>query len=40
MEDAASIPGNRPYKKSGGAVLVPKPSKDCVKCGVCAKKLP
>lgn len=36
-ESAASVPGNRPYKKAGGAGLVPKPSKDCVKCGVCSK---
>lgn len=35
-----SIPGNRPYKKAGGAGLVPKPSKDCVKCGICAKNCP
>ena len=35
-----SVPGNRPYKKPGGAILVPKPSKDCVKCGVCAKNCP
>lgn len=34
------IPGNRPYKKTGGAGLVPKPSRDCVKCGVCAKECP
>ena len=39
-ESAASIPGNRPYKKAGGAGLVPKPSKDCVKCGVCVKNCP
>ena len=39
-ESAASVPGNRPYKKPGGAGLVPKPSKDCVKCGVCAKNCP
>ena len=37
---AASVPGNRPYKKAGGAGLVPKPSKDCVKCGVCEKNCP
>lgn len=37
---ATSIPGNRPYKKSGGAGLVPKPSKDCVKCGICAENCP
>ena len=35
-----SLPGNRPYKKSGGAGLVPKPAKDCVKCGLCAEKCP
>ena len=39
-ETEASVPGNRPYKKAGGAGLVPKPSKDCVKCGVCAKNCP
>ena len=35
-----SIPGNRSYKKSGGAGLVPKPNKECVKCGICAEKCP
>lgn len=34
------LPGNRPYKKSGGAGLVPKPTRDCVKCGLCAEKCP
>ena len=34
------LPGNRPYKKSGGAGLVPKPTKECVKCGLCAEKCP
>ncbi len=38
--DAASIPGNRPYKKAGGGGLVPKVTKDCVKCGLCAEKCP
>lgn len=38
--EVASLPGNRPYKKSGGAGLVPKPTKACVKCGLCAKKCP
>ena len=38
--ELASLPGNRPYKKSGGAGLVPKPAKDCVKCGLCAEKCP
>ena len=33
---ASAIPGNRPYKKAGGAGLVPKPDKSCVKCGACA----
>ena len=35
-----NIPGNRPYKKAGGAGLVPKPTKDCAKCGLCAKNCP
>lgn len=35
-----AIPGNRPYKKGGGAGLVPKPTEDCVKCGLCAAKCP
>ena len=35
-----AIPGNRPYKKAGGAGMVPKPTRDCVKCGICAEKCP
>lgn len=35
-----AIPGNRPYKKAGGAGMVPKPTKDCIKCGVCATECP
>jgi len=35
-----AIPGNRPYKKGGGAGMVPKPTGDCVKCGLCAEKCP
>jgi len=35
-----SIPGNRPYKKGGGAGLVPKVGKKCVKCRICAEKCP
>lgn len=35
-----SIPGNRPYRKAGGAVLTPKAGSDCVGCGLCAKKCP
>lgn len=34
------IPGNRPYKKAGGSGMVPEPTKDCVKCGLCAEKCP
>ena len=35
-----SIPGNRPYKKAGGAGLVPKVGKSCTKCGLCAENCP
>ena len=35
-----SIPGSRPYKKAGGAGLVPKPDKSCAGCGLCAEKCP
>ncbi len=38
--EVTSIPGNRPYKKSGGGGLVPTAGKDCVKCGLCAAKCP
>ncbi len=38
--DVTSIPGNRPYKRGGGVGLVPKVTKDCVKCGLCAEKCP
>lgn len=38
--EVVSIPGNRPYKKAGGAGLVPKPTKNCVKCGLCAERCP
>lgn len=34
------IPGNRLYKKYGGVGLVPKPTKDCVNCGLCAMQCP
>ena len=39
-EAVVFIPGNRPYKKAGGAGLVPRPTKDCVKCGLCAERCP
>ena len=38
--EITSVPGNCPYKKSGGAGLVPKPAGACVKCGLCAEKCP
>ena len=34
------LPGNRPYKKSGGAMMVPKAGKKCVGCGLCASECP
>ena len=38
--EVVSIPGNRPYKKAGGAGLVPKRTKNGVKCGLCAERCP
>ena len=35
-----SLPGNRPYKKAGGAGMVPKATKECTRCGVCAAECP
>ncbi len=35
-----ALPGNRPYKKAGGAGLVPKPTAACNACGVCARECP
>ena len=37
---AFKVPGNRPYKKAGGAGLVPKAAKECVSCGLCAENCP
>lgn len=37
---APEIPGNRPYKKAGGAGMVPKPTKACTNCGACAAACP
>ena len=39
-EAVVSIPGKRPYKKAGGAGLVPKVGKSCTKCSLCAKSCP
>ena len=39
-EAVVSIPGNRPYKKAGGAGLVPKAGQSCTKCGLCAENCP
>lgn len=39
-EAVGFIPGNRPYKKAGGAGLVPKADKRCTKCGLCARNCP
>ena len=36
---APPVPGKRPYKKAG-AGLVPKATKDCTGCGLCAKQCP
>lgn len=40
--DAAEpkLPGNRPYKKAGGAGMTPKPNRDCTNCGLCARRCP
>ena len=35
-----AIPGNRPYKKAGGAGMVPKATKECTNCGACAAACP
>ncbi|MCI8585283.1 MAG: 4Fe-4S binding protein [Lachnospiraceae bacterium] len=35
-----TLPGNRPYRKYGGVGLVPKPGKNCIRCGLCVKKCP
>ena len=39
-ETVPEIPGNRPYKKAGGVGLVPKATKSCVGCGICAEGCP
>lgn len=37
---ASQIPGDHPYKKSGGASLIPKADHKCNACGLCAEKCP
>lgn len=39
-EPLSQIPGNRPYKKAGGAGLVPKATGKCIGCGLCADNCP
>lgn len=39
-EETSAVPGNRPYRKRGGSLLVPKAGKNCVSCGLCAKDCP
>ena len=34
------IPGHRPYKETGSSGMMPKATKSCVHCGVCAEKCP
>ncbi len=34
------IPGKRPYKKYSNMPIVPKPTKACIKCGLCSKECP
>lgn len=35
-----NLPGNHPYKKRGNGGLIPKVSKKCTQCGLCADKCP
>ena len=37
--DSITVPGNKPYKKAGAA-MVPKAASSCTNCGVCAKVCP
>ena len=35
-----AIPGNRPYRKAAGAGIVPKATKACTQCSLCASRCP
>ncbi len=35
-----AIPGNRPYKQTAGAALVPQATAECIACGLCAANCP
>lgn len=35
-----AIPGNRPYRKAGNVGIIPKPTKACTGCGLCASRCP
>ncbi len=35
-----NIPGNRPYRKISATGMIPKATKACTGCGLCAKKCP
>lgn len=35
-----AIPGNRPYRKVANAGIVPKATKACTQCGLCASRCP
>lgn len=35
-----AIPGGRPYKRTGGTGLVPRPTRGCTSCGACARHCP
>lgn len=37
---APAIPGNRPYRKAVPAGIVPKATKECIRCSLCASKCP
>lgn len=34
------IPGNHKYKKMGVTHIIPKPTRNCVECGICAEECP